>query len=167
MCHDERQDRLAGFPPLLDVHPDPANSLAKHTGMAGRHIGAKFRGCEPRFKIGDAVHRHCGRAFTQQHRGGDCVDARPEVHSALLEDAAAEAQAGSGIVVAAGEDYLCPGRGDACKRFIEQPHNVHSGEGTVIDVPGDQDRINMLAADGFQELVNEGVLRLEHPHAVE
>ena len=60
---------------------------------------------------------------------------------ALAHEVGGEAEAAGGVVVAGGQDY--PGAfGQAAQRLIEEGDGVIGRDGAVVDVPGDEDRID-------------------------
>ena len=70
-------------------------------------------------------------------------------------------------MVAAGQDHLGSGAGQAHQGVVEQADDVDSGQGAVVDVAGDQDDVDRLVPDEGDELVDERALGIKHPDAVE
>ena len=68
------------------------------------------------------------------------------MHSAAFEEPRSEAQPDGGIVVAACEDYLGTGPGQAHQCVVKQPDDVDSGQGAVVDVTGDEDDVHGFVA---------------------
>ena len=60
---------------------------------------------------------------------------------ALAHEVGGEAEAAGGVVVAGGEDH--PGAfGQAAQRLIQEGDGVIGRDGTVVDVPGDEDGVD-------------------------
>lgn len=70
-------------------------------------------------------------------------------------------------MVAAGQNHLGAGTGQAHQGVVEQADDVDPRQGTVVDVAGDQDDVDGLRPHEGHKLVDEGALGIEHPNAVE
>ena len=60
---------------------------------------------------------------------------------ALAHEVGGEAEAAGGVVVAGGQDHS-GALGQAAQRLIEDGDGVVGWDGAVIDIPGDEDRID-------------------------
>ena len=85
-----------------------------------------------------------GAAVEREQEGVQFGQPGAQVHSAALQQPGGEAEPDGGIVVAAGEDHLGAGAGQPDQGVVEQADDVDAGQGTVVDVTGDQDDVHRL-----------------------
>src|SRR4029079_19690029 len=78
-----------------------------------------------------------------------------------------EPQADGRVVVARREHDLGPRVHDAGHRLGEELDGPGAGQGAVVDVAADEDRVDPLRADQLDEVVDVAGLGGEHPHTVE
>ncbi|GAA1341311.1 hypothetical protein GCM10009611_12340 [Arthrobacter roseus] len=58
-------------------------------------------------------------------------------------------------MIPATDNHRRPDRPKAHQCFIEQPHDVDTGQGSVIDIPGDEDNVHRRVPNSFYQLVDE------------
>ena len=78
-----------------------------------------------------------------------------------------EAEPDRRVVVAAGEHHLRAGVDEPGHGLGEQRDGLGRGHRPVVDVAGDQHRVDPLGADDLDEVVEVGRLGVEQPHPVE
>lgn len=72
-----------------------------------------------------------------------------------------------GVVIAADHDDRQVEAGQLIQGIVEQAHSVQAGDGTVIDVPCYQDRLNLLISCRVVHVCKEGILGVDQVCLVE
>ncbi|MCE3291812.1 MAG: hypothetical protein K0Q84_749 [Arthrobacter sp.] len=89
-----------------------------------------------------------------------------QMHPATLQEPRGKAEPDGGVMVPAGEHHPGAGPGQPDKCLVQEAHDVHSGQGTVIHVAGDEDDVDGQFLDPRYQLVDESALGVQHANAV-
>ncbi len=149
MCGDD--DRL---PATRSVSTDPV-----HRGAQGARMGPLRRpelvGCDRGLKIGQRVDRN--PRDDDRHRDPGGRGAHP--HPRPGQQPGTEAQPNRRVMVAGRDDDLRAGVDDPGQRVVEEGRRLRRWHRPVVDVAGQQDRVDPLGADHLDELVEDELVR--------
>jgi hypothetical protein len=113
--------------------------------------------------VGEGVDRHA----VHHHGTTDGGDGGADVQTGALQQPGGEAEADRRVVVAAGEHHLGAGVDEPGDGLGEQLDGVGRRQRPVVDVAGDQHRVDRLGAHRLDQVVDERGLGIEQPHLVE
>jgi hypothetical protein len=84
----------------------------------------------------------------KEHRLLQLVEAGAQMHAAALEQPGGEAEPDGGVVVAAGQDDLGAGPGEADQGIVQEADDVDAGQSAlIVDVPGDEHDVDGVFPD--------------------
>jgi hypothetical protein len=129
--------------------------------------GAELVAGHGRFQVGQAVERH-GAVRIVEH-GGHVAGGRvgAQMDAGTLDQAGGHAQAAGRVVVAADHDGGNAEVGEAVQGVVVEVDCVQSGDGAVVDVAGNKDRVHLVLPHGGQQVVEEDPLVVDERLTVE
>ena len=91
----------------------------------------------------------------EHDRPGQRAGPGAQVHARLLQQAAAEPEPTGRVVVAADQDDGGPGVVQPEQGVLAQLDGVHWRHRAIVDVPGDEHRVDLLGAGHLYQVIEE------------
>ncbi len=150
----------------------PVGPHRRHGGCQGLLVPRPRRAPQrwPRergLEVGQRVDGDVAPAVGEQDRLTAPRRVGAHMDAGLFQQPRAEPQTARGVVVAAGEDDGGARAGQPGQDLVEQGHDLDAGQGPVVDVTGHDDRVDPLAPDDLDQVVEDRGLRLEQPDPME
>ncbi len=134
--------------------------------MAG-FLDAQAFGDHARLQVGQAVDGEREAFAVHDHGPVNVLEARAQVQARMFQQCRAESQAQGRVVVSAGDDKFDAGLAQPDQGPVKERHRVNRWQGPVVDVPGDQNHIDVFLPDGLQQPVDEFFLCRQQGSPVE
>lgn len=118
-------------------------------------------------QVRQSVQRHVPVRVGQHHGLGAAVGVGPQVDPGPADEPGADAEPAGGVVVPGDHHGGHAQVGEPVQGPVVQLDRGQRGYGPVVDVAGDEDGVDLVLADGLDQVVDEGGLGAEQVHAVE
>ena len=166
--HDDAALDAAG----VGVGPDAGDRVPEHPGVPAGEVRAVLArgqlGADGvRLEVRHPVHGHRAVGVLEHDRPGQRAGPGAQVHARLLQQPAAEPEPARRVVVAADQHDARAGVVQPEQGVLAQLDGVHRRHRTVVDVPGDQDRVHLLGAGHLHQVIEECRLRRPQIRAVQ
>ena len=140
---------------------DPRDRRREHRGVRALGVEIGHHG------VGQQVRDAVDREVVEHDRIAQRAQVGAQVHAGVRGQRAPEAEPDRRVVVAAGQHDVDRGGGEPGQRLVEQRDRVGRRHRAVVDVAGDEHRVDAPLDGGVDQPAQERALVLEHRLAVQ
>jgi hypothetical protein len=157
VCHDDPTLDAAGF----GVGADAGDGVPEHPGVTAGYLTVagsgrgKLAADGVRFEVRHPVYGHRPVGIGEHDRPGQRAGPGTQVHTRLLQQAAAEPEPTGRVMVSADQHDGGSGVVQPEQGVLAQLDGVDWGHRAIVDVPGDQHRVHVLGAGHLHQVIEE------------
>ena len=160
------RDHDAACRMLLQVGPHEGHGMVDGIGLRAHHGARPHVADDARFEVRDAVEAH-GSVRIVDHDGVVECQRVGEHVDALTQEPRLESEACRRVVVAAGDDHVRAGVGEAAQRVAEERVARRRRCRGIEDVTGDDHDVDVVLAHLLDEVLQHATQRIERRVTVE
>ena len=140
---------------------------ALHRVRIGRDLFVEEAADRRRLDEGKHVNGHFPVFVFQEERPDLPVIDRRQMDAARVHQPRSEGDPLRRIVVAADDEHFQLSLRELHEKLVEQLHRLGGGDGFVVDIPREDDRVRRLAVDDIDNLLEDVLLIFDHGKLVD